>query len=239
MPRLPAAPAALVALVLVLATACASGAATPAPTTIETPEDAAALVIASDPRFAGIGPRDPDVIGACCFWEARVANGGFEVDVEIGWGDCPAGCINRHTWSFTVGPTGAIELIGEAGPPVPAGVTGGGEGGNGGGGILPGGAGIIGRAVAGPTCPVVRPDDPACDDRPVAGATILVLDERGTEVARLITADDGTFHVTLPPGTYTVEPQPVEGLLGTPGTMEVIVGRGFSPIDVGYDTGIR
>ena len=55
-----------------------------------------------------------------------------------------------------------------------------------------------------------------------------------------MTAADGTFLATVAPGTYTVEPQPVTGLMGTAPPQEVTVGAGEpTPITVVYDTGIR
>ena len=206
----------------------------PSPTTVSSPEAAAALVVASDPRFAGIGPKDPNVIGACCFWEASTARDGYEVRVEIGWGDCPSGCINRHDWAFSVTTAGAVTLVSEAGPPVPSGAGGGGGGGDGSGVI-----GIRGIATAGPVCPVVRPGDPNCADRPVAGATVHVLDENGTEVALLETDLNGAFVVTLEPGRYRVVADPVEGLMHSPSPVDVEVGSSLAVVQLSYDTGIR
>ena len=90
---------------------------------------------------------------------------------------------------------------------------------------------IGGRAVAGPTCPVV-PASPApgeCDPRPVAGATLIV------------TGDDGTFTANLPAGSYTITPQPASGLMGGAQPIELAVSATDHPTDlrVDYDTGIR
>jgi hypothetical protein len=239
---------AIVILVLLIA-ACssASSATTPlstspsaAPAGITTPEAAAARVGEVNPTLAGIGPRDPDIIGACCAWTATPLADGFRVEFEVGWGDCPAGCIDRHHWTYTVASDGSVQLVAESGPPVPAGVPGEGVGGDDiGGGILPGGSGIAGRALAGPTCPVVTEGDPACDPRPLAGVTVLVLDVNGTEIARLQTDADGRYAVTLPAGPYTVEPQPAEGTLRMPEPIHVTVGANFVTVDLEYDTGIR
>lgn len=97
-------------------------------------------------------------------------------------------------------------------------------------------------ALAGPTCPVVSdPPDPNCDDRPVEGAVVLVIDEGGGEVARMTTDADGTASVMVPPGRYGLVPQPVEGLMGTaaPGDVAVDAGVGGEPVTISYDTGIR
>jgi hypothetical protein len=44
---------------------------------------------------------------------------GYEVIFRVGWGDCPAGCISEHTWTYHVATDGAVELIDEGGDPVP------------------------------------------------------------------------------------------------------------------------
>jgi hypothetical protein len=99
--------------------AASSGSAAGGP--VSTPEEAAQRVIDLDPRFAGIGPKNPDVIGGCCFYEATPSADGYQVTVELGWGDCPAGCINRHRWSYVVGTDGTTTLLSETGDPVPSG----------------------------------------------------------------------------------------------------------------------
>src|SRR4030065_820584 len=83
---------------------------------------------------------------------------------------------------------------------------------------------VSGYAHAGPTCPVEQdPTDPACDDRAVAGAVLVVRTTTGEVVAEISTRGDGTFTMTLPPGSYTLAPQPVAGLLGTPGEQSLLV----------------
>jgi Carboxypeptidase regulatory-like domain len=100
---------------------------------------------------------------------------------------------------------------------------------------------VAGVALAGPTCPVVTdPPESACADRPVAGATLLIVDDEGDVVATATTADDGRFRLDLPPGTYQVQPQPVDGLMGIapPMSVTVVVGQS-SEVTLSYDTGIR
>lgn len=202
-------------------------------------EEAAARVVASDPRFAGISARDPDLIGQCCFSTVTSTDSGYEVTIEIGWGDCPAGCIDRHHWVYAVSRDGAIRLLREDGPPVPADVPGGGGTTGALPSVPPGVIGIRGRATAGPVCPVVRPNDPACADRPVVGAVVHVIDERGTEVATLETDANGFFVVTLPSGQYEVRPDPVDGLMGTAAAVQVAVASTIEDVVLAYDTGIR
>lgn len=206
---------------------------TPAPSGSLTADEAVALVLASDARFTGIGPKDPNLIGQGSWYEAGPGTTGFTVTVTIGWGDCPAGCIQRHTWRYEVAPDRTVRLVEEGGEPLP-------------GSFRPpvgGEPGVAGRALAGPVCPVVsNPPDPACDDRLVAGALVIVRDAGGTEVGRATTAADGTYAIALPPGSYIVEAQPVEGLMRTPAPQPVTVPAGTGlpvQVDLPYDTGIR
>jgi len=98
-----------------------------------------------------------------------------------------------------------------------------------------------GYVHAGPTCPVEEdPPDPDCGDRPVAGAVLLVRTATGVVIAEITTDNDGAFTVTLPPGSYTLVPQPVEGLMGRAAEQDFQVVDGpLTGIDVSYDTGIR
>lgn len=103
-------------------------------------------------------------------------------------------------------------------------------------------ANLSGTALAGPTCPVeTNPPDPACADRPVAGAIVIVRTSDGSrEVTRVTTGADGRFSVQLAPGGYRLEPQPVEGLMGTAPMQDVTLPEsGVDDLVLGYDTGIR
>jgi len=117
------------AFVLVLA-ACAAAGASPAPTVrptptpiaanVASPQDAAAIVIASNPVFAGTTQLNPDVIGASKWWTAApLTDGGYQIEITVGWGDCMAGCIERHMWTYEVKRDGALRLISEQGDEVP------------------------------------------------------------------------------------------------------------------------
>ncbi len=100
---------------------------------------------------------------------------------------------------------------------------------------------LSGVAVAAPTCPVLQdPPAGACEDRPVDGARLVIFDDAGREVGHARTDPDGHFTVWLPPGSYRVEPQPVDGLPGTPGPFEIRVTAGAAEsVRIVYDTGIR
>lgn len=237
-----------VALVILLTACSAAGSSSPAASStpapaaspsgpalpITTPEAAMAAIVAADPRFAGIGPQNPDLIGQSAWYVAKPASGvgAFVVNIEVGWGDCPSGCIERHTWTYSVAPDGTVTLLAEGGDAVPPDA-------------LPspsglGQTGISGRATAGPVCPVQQPDDPACVPRRVAGAVVVVSDAAGTEVGTTTTLPDGSFAFALPAGDYVVQGRAVDGLMGTPSPVSVTVLAGsLATIELGYDTGIR
>ena len=101
--------------------------------------------------------------------------------------------------------------------------------------------GITGQVLAGPTCPVQQdPAAGACADQPVDGAVLLVFTLGDTEVARITTTANGQFQISLDPGWYRIQPQPVEGLLGTAASFEVEIRPGVTAeVTVTYDTGIR
>jgi hypothetical protein len=201
-----------------------------------TEADAVARVIAHEPRFAGITRRDPNLIGQANWFEVQEASGvgAYIVTMRVGWGDCPAGCIDEHRWVYVIAPTGAVSLQSEAGSIVPpdqwpAPGAGGGA------------TGLLISAVAGPICPVERvPPDPACAPRPVAGASVTIQDAQGQEVAVVTLDGTGSAIVEVPPGDYVVVAARVEGLMGVPEPMPATVVDG-STTDVAllYDTGIR
>ncbi len=99
--------------------------------------------------------------------------------------------------------------------------------------------GVRGLVLAGPTCPVERPGASPCI-RSVSGATLLALDSARHEVGRAVSDTTGAYFLRLPPGTYEMVPQPVEGLMIAPAESTVIVPDGapaqFNPQ---YDAGIR
>ena len=101
---------------------------------------------------------------------------------------------------------------------------------------------VSGVVTAGPTCPVQQdPPDPACDDRPVPGALLLISKEGDRDAYGQVVVDsEGRFETRLPAGTYVLEPQPVEGLMGTAHPVQFEVGPN-RPVDlvIEYDTGIR
>jgi hypothetical protein len=193
-----------------------------------------AAIVAVEPSFAGIGPRNPDLIGQSAWYEAKPASGvgAFVVTIQVGWGDCQSGCIDRHTWTYAVAPDGTVTLLSETGGEVPPDAMPSPPAG--------GATGIIGLATAGPVCPVERPGDPTCVPRPVAGAFIVVSDASGNDVGTTTTRADGSFDLQVPPGDYVVQGRPVDGLMGAPDLVSVAVREGsLTKVDLAYDTGIR
>jgi len=130
----PAAPVLAGVFALLILAACTPAGAAPTPTpvptirptptpiaaTVASPEDAATLVIATNPIFTGAAKQDPELIGASKWWTATpTSDGGYQIEITVGWGDCMAGCIERHVWTYLVEPDGTLELIAEQGDDVP------------------------------------------------------------------------------------------------------------------------
>ena len=233
--------AAAFALVVVMTLAACSPAApgptpTPSPSPAapaDTAEAAVAAIQARTPWFDGIHRKDPSTIGQAAWWEARQATDSWLVTFTVGWGDCQAGCINRHQWTWHVAKDGTVTFGSENGTAVPAdqltalaaAAT---------------GSGVGGTVTSGPSCPVAKVGDTACDPRPVEGAVLLVRDSKGTVLQTVTTDASGLYRVALPPGDYTLEPQPVKGVLGTARTAKFTVTAGALTIQaIAYDTGIR
>jgi hypothetical protein len=58
-------------------------------------------------------------MGLSKWWQARQLEGGaFEIKLTVGWGDCQAGCISRHTWTYDVAADGTVSLVSESGDPL-------------------------------------------------------------------------------------------------------------------------
>ena len=237
----------LLAVALMLVAAC-GGAASPsasvAPSAgggpVTTEDQAIAAVIASEPRFTGITRKDSDMIGQSSWYEVVPASGvgAFLVRVSVGWGDCQAGCIDVHTWTYAVAPDGTVTLQSETGGDVPDSAW------PSPGGAADGGAGATGirvTAVASPTCPVETvPPDPACAPRPVPGVAVRALDSEGNALQEAILDAAGTAFLAVPPGTYVVTAEAADGLMGPPDDQTAVVDAGQSTsVILAFDTGIR
>jgi hypothetical protein len=242
------APPILAAILAVVVLACGGAGSSPASPPspdpsfggpVATEADAVARVVAHEPRFAGVRARDPALIGQAAWYEVVPASGvgAFVVTMRIGWGDCPSGCIEEHSWTYAVLPDGEVRLQSEGGSavppdawPAPSATAGGAID-----------TGLHIRAVAGPTCPVERvPPDPGCAPRPVSNAVVTIVDDAGVEAARVVLDATGQAVVDVEPGVYTVNGQGVTGLMGGPEPQSVEVTDGaVAEVVVAYDTGIR
>jgi len=94
------------------------------PTPISSTEEAVAVAKDYDPRFVDFLALDPDIIGASSWYEVEETANGWVVTFVLGWGDCPAGCIDKHLWHITVLEDGTVASIREEGPEVPDGMLG-------------------------------------------------------------------------------------------------------------------
>jgi hypothetical protein len=211
------------------------------PLVIDSAEAAAQIVADESPIFGVIGPKDPSLIGQSSWWETvpldpSSGETGWRVTFRVGWGDCPSGCINEHSWTYDVLADGSVVFVSEAGPSIPPDVMSELQSAA----ATTGPTGVTGMVTAGPVCPVERPGQSGCNPRPVDGAVLIVRGSGGQEVTRFVTDASGLFRIALDPGDYTMEPQPVEGLMGTAPATPFTVTQGRETfLDLSYDTGIR
>lgn len=91
---------------------------------IDTPAEAHAAVIANGTPFGGFVSLDNALIGASQYYEAKGAPGSSAAWIVVytyGWGDCPAGCISRHTFVYQVDPvSGVASFDSQQGEALPA-----------------------------------------------------------------------------------------------------------------------
>jgi len=198
---------------------------------VSSPAQAAALVFASNPLFAQIRPANRDAAGQSASYTASASGNGFAVAVTMGSGDCLAGCINSHTWNYSVSATGDVGLVSESGDvvevatPTPSAEK----------------AQVTISLVAGPVCPVERNSpDPDCAPRPVVGAQVVVRDPNGAQVASAAADQSGQVVFELPTGAYYAEASAANGLMRQPEPAAFsIVGGSTAGFSMEYDTGIR
>jgi len=227
--------AAFVVTLTVVLGACGGGQpGSTSPPAVDLPFEtkAVAVALASDPRFRGFGPLDPNLIGQDRWYEVLPLGDGVRVRLHVGWGDCPAGCINKHVFDVDVDRSLAVTAVTESGDPIPAGLLPGD--------VVSGPAILSVAALAGPTCPVERPGDPSCAPRPVA-ATIEVIAPNGSGIAAVHTAADGSAELRLPAGVYVVLGRADEAFItGDPAPVVVsLAGGRLVAVSLFWDTGIR
>lgn len=102
----------------------------------------------------------------------------------------------------------------------------------------PGGQGQLeGQVLIGPVCPVMQANTP-CPDQPFQ-AHLIVLDVQGQPALRFQTAADGRFAVSLAAGTYTLRPEPPDGLARAPEQVVTVTAGQTTRVTVTYDSGLR
>jgi hypothetical protein len=70
--------------------------------------------------IAGIEAADANqFVGAGNDIEGTIEPGILRLAYSVGFGDCPAGCINRHYWFFEITEDGAARYRGTNGDPIP------------------------------------------------------------------------------------------------------------------------
>lgn len=107
------------------------------------------------------------------------------------------------------------------------------------GGLPATGSGVRGQALIGPSCPVIRIDNP-CPDQPYK-ASLTVLSINGQELTRFTTDTEGKFQIPLPPGDYILHPdlpagRPLPSAEDIPFT---VLPNEFTEIVINFDSGIR
>lgn len=104
---------------------------------------------------------------------------------------------------------------------------------------VPADSGLSGQALIGPTCPVVRVDEP-CPDAPYQ-TQFVVLRSKGGEVTRFESDEEGKFKVNLAPGDYILHADNPDGsmLPYVEDILFTVVAGAFTNIIVSFDSGIR
>lgn len=100
-----------------------------------------------------------------------------------------------------------------------------------------GAAGIQGKVLLGPMCPVLQSDSP-CPDKPIK-AEITVAAADGKIVATGHSGEDGSYRISVAPGSYTVTAKrPGKFGIGKPVTVEVLANT-YVHLNLVVDSGIR
>jgi hypothetical protein len=100
-------------------------------------------------------------------------------------------------------------------------------------------SGVSGRVTIGPTCPVERPGDPSCRDRPYATTLRVVRRKSHAFVKRFPSRADGRFRVHLLPGRYLIEPTGSARLPSLAPLPVTVTKHSFTRATVRFDSGIR
>jgi hypothetical protein len=104
----------------------------------------------------------------------------------------------------------------------------------------PADSGVSGLVLLGPLTPVEQVGGPA-NDRPYEAAVRVVRAGSEDVVASTRSDSDGRFRVNLAPGRYTlIAESPENGALPYASPVDAtVVAHRFTPVTIGFDTGIR
>ena len=91
--------------------------------------------------------------------------------------------------------------------------------------------------MAGPTCPVERPDMP-CPDRPVPDAAVRARASSGHLVGETRTNKDGQFKIKLPAGNFDIEATS-DTVFGCSTERVHVTSNRYARVRITCDTGIR
>jgi hypothetical protein len=98
-------------------------------------------------------------------------------------------------------------------------------------------SGVEGGVTIGPTCPVVRPDQP-CPNR-LYQVTLTVFNQAGKKIAQIQTDVNGLYRLELQPGDFIMHPEsPIVMPQAQDQPFTVFEGQ-FTHLDIVYDSGIR
>ena len=100
-------------------------------------------------------------------------------------------------------------------------------------------SGARGVATIGPTCPVERPGDPNCRDKPYAAGLKVVRARDHSLVKRFTPHADGGFVVHLPGGRYLIEKTGSARLPSLSPVAVTVRAHRFTRVAVRLDSGIR
>jgi len=102
---------------------------------------------------------------------------------------------------------------------------------------VPGRGTVVGRVLAGPTCPVITAEKP-CPPRPVQ-ALVAARDAAGRTIGSTTTARDGRFALTLPKGAYSLVATTRKALPRCPKARVSVRSSRQVQTTISCDTGIR
>lgn len=104
--------------------------------------------------------------------------------------------------------------------------------------VVPSDSGVTGAVMIGPTCPVVRINEP-CPDRPFETALRVVTDPGDDVVATARSGKDGRFRVMLAPGDYRIEAVLQQSPPSGAPVAFTVRAHQFTTVTVTLDSGIR